>query len=124
MISKMLSALTNNCKRGWRYDEGSCFFNTKCIMAFFFSLNLWTILFILFEKGKALSIIHFYSPKESLLYLIPLPLFFILISIFYSKKKTINITVAKAEIRKWIMISYSYFFISMTLMIVVSLARN
>jgi hypothetical protein len=87
MLGKVINSLVNNCKKGWRFDKGSCLFNAKVIISVLVSLNLLALILLFFKREVALDITFFsreYHPLFKLTY--PL-IFFVVLSIRYPKAK-------------------------------------
>lgn len=87
MLGKIIYVLVKKCSSGWRYDESSCYFNVRVMLAIFFSFNLISIFLFFFPKAVALKLTLFGSNYPFYLkFAYPL-FFFILLSVLYPKKK-------------------------------------
>jgi hypothetical protein len=124
IISNTLAAMTNKCKRGWRYGEGNCFFNTKCILSLFLAVNIFTV--ITFIKGKEETIKLAYIIDESFPYLlivVPVTIF-ILLSLFYPRKKVLAKEMSPKQEMRSFLFFVGYAIISFVLLFVSAAAKS
>lgn len=121
IIKKILNGLTNNCKRGWRYDEGSCFFNTKCGLSLILAVNFFTALTLVLGKQKVISTVFFINKSfPYLLVIVPVSIF-LLLSLFYPKKQVLSIATNRHQEKKTLIIFLLYIIVSIGLLLISSL---
>jgi hypothetical protein len=86
MVGRIIYVLIKKCSSGWRYDETSCYFNVRVMLAIFMSLNLVTFFLFFFPKPIALKLALFGNHYPFYLkFAYPL-FFFIALSLLYPRK--------------------------------------
>lgn len=124
IIGNTLSALTSKCKKGWKYDEGSCFFNTKCIFSLIFSGNICTLITLVIAKQGMVDFM-FSINKSYPIWIIIIPVsVFLLLSLLYPKRKMLSINWEKKQENKYVINFIFYSIFSIFLLIIVPLLRG
>lgn len=123
IISRTLGALTNNCKRGWRYDEGSCFFNTKCALSLVLAVNFFTILTLIWGRQGVISSVFSISKSFPYLLVIVPVVIFLLLTLFYSKAQVLQIEATRKQERKIFLLFILYSAVSVALLLIASIKK-
>lgn len=117
IIKRTLNALTNHCKRGWLNTEWYCFFNAKCGLSLALTINFLTVLTLALGKHKLTK--SFFE-----LMIIATVSIFILLSLFYSKKEVLSITISRPKENKIFVMVLLYMGVSVLLLIASSSLRD
>lgn len=123
IIRRTLGALTNNCKRGWRYDEGSCFFNTKCALSLMLAINFFTVLTLIMGRQKVVSSVYSISKSFPYLLIIVPVIFFLILTLFYSKEHVLQIEATQKQEKRIFFIFILYSILSVALLLIASLKK-
>ncbi len=115
---KFISCIVNQCaKSGWRYDRGSCLFNTRLILCLLLWMNITSLL--IFIKGKKKGIeLSFYKRNDIPIgFVILMLILYITIALISPKSRIYNTEITNIE-KKKILFTY-YFYISTSILLMI-----
>ena len=125
VIRNILVAFIEKCKKAGRYGEGNCLFNARIILSLLLSLNLISLMSLLFGKYWSLKHIFFSGRSDGHILMLIVPVcFFILLVLFFPKKKLLIIELSSVEQRKAFIYLAIYVAITMILMITTSFVTS
>ncbi|MFM2338259.1 MAG: hypothetical protein RL115_1452 [Bacteroidota bacterium] len=103
MVTKIMYSIVKKCQKNWQYknDESSCLFNAKILSSMLLYLNFLAILLLIFKKDKALQLMFFASSQNLLLALIYPAIFFIFLSLLFTKKRLNKFDLTQEEQKRY-----------------------
>ena len=106
MIGRLMYVLIKNCNKGWRYDESSCYFNVRVMLALFFSMNFIATLLLILQRDIALTLSLFGTQFPFFIkFIYPIVIFFLL-TILFPKHRVLNHYFVPAEKEKYFLFGY------------------
>lgn len=126
MVTKIIYSVVKKCQRNWQYknDESSCLFNAKIISSILLYLNFLAVLLLIFKKDKALKLMFFASNQNLLLALIYPSIFFVLLSLFFTKKRLSKPELNEDEQKKYYKIYILFAIFTAFFLAIVAILRN
>jgi hypothetical protein len=101
MVQKMIKSMTSQCKKGWRYGEDSCFFNSKCILSLLLATNTFTILTLILNKEIVQTFKNRPPINNTILVIAVLVFCFIAISLICPKQRTLQINLKAHDQKRY-----------------------